>query len=349
MYKFTLQDAKASGALRAIAGTCTSNQQFVDRINESQERLAKRGDFFGMIQHMRLCFRGCNPTWPRSVGTIIQVRACSLQGQISVQNDFSNYPAIGTSGWYNYEGAWGDRYESFGGFASNSVLSDNGTACTYSDITGQGGKLIRYYVVKANDIGKKITLFGKQFGGQPLQEKVDGVWVDGLTLTAARPFVSSTVNVTHIQSITREATEGMAYLYEYDPATDLMRDLAVFEPNETNPRYRRSLLRNNGNLFGRNNVDVNGQPCKHTIEALVKLNFIPVKNDRDFLMVDDFYALKFMIQAIKMEEANDQEEAEKLILKAIRELNFGDRDKNPDGQIPVRTDFTMASTLRNPW
>lgn len=351
-YKLTLRDIKASEEIAAIAGTCTSSTQFISMINTAQRRLAKRGDFFGMIQTMRLCFRGCYPTWPRSVGTVISVRGCNLQSQIAVQNQFSNYPMNGGNGsdfgnyggWYSYGGAYSDRYSTFGG---NGVLADAGQACTYNDISGNTGKYIRYYVVRANDIGKTITLFGKKYGAQPLQEKVSDAWVNGVTLTAARPFVQSSELVTSIQSITREATEGMAYLYEYDPATDTMVDLAVFEPNETNPRYRRSLLQNYGNIYG-NQLDANGLPCVRQLEALVKLEFIPVRNDRDFLLVDDVDALAFMVQAIKMEQANDQDEAEKLILKAVRELNFADRDKNPDNQSAVRVDATMAYNLHNP-
>jgi hypothetical protein len=78
----------------------------------------------------------------------------------------------------------------------------------------------------------------------------------------------------------------------------------------------------------------------------VKLEFVPVSNDRDFLLIDNFDAIKFMIQAIKFEEANDDQNAEIKITKAIRELNMESSDKNPDEQTAIRVSLT-GSTLRN--
>jgi len=56
-YRYTLLDAKNSGALKAISGVVSSSTQFVDYINEAQRRLMKRGDFFGMVQTMKLLFQ----------------------------------------------------------------------------------------------------------------------------------------------------------------------------------------------------------------------------------------------------------------------------------------------------
>ena len=327
-YRYTLLNAKDSGALKAISGVSPSSTQFIDYLNEAQRRLMKRGNFDGMEQTMNLLFQGCVVAWPREVGTVLGVR--KGHGSFQIQNQ-----------WYSFTGNWSGHHSNYHG---DVTFEDLDAAPVHNTIYNlPAGMLIRYYVVNNEDVGKKITLFGHRAGYQPLQESNSlGTKIDGLTLTAARPFVSTSVYVTDISSITREATTGMAYLYQYDPATNTLLDLAVFQPGDTNPSFRRSIVRNHSMRFCTPGEDVT-VPKWNSIEALVKLQFIPVAKDRDFLLVDDFDALKFMIQAIKCEEANDHATAEALIAKAIRELNFGDRDRLPDNYTPVMVQSMSAS------
>ena len=318
-YQFTLLDAKNRGAFRAISGVSSNSAKFIDLVNEAQSRLIKRGDFFGMVQTMQLLFQGCVVSWPREVGTILGVR--KGHGSFQIQNQ-----------WYSFTGSWRQHHSCYHG---DVTFEDLEPAPVYNEIfNAPNGMQIRYYVTNPNDLVKKITLFGFKYGGQPLQESVAGATVNGLTLTAGTPWVSTSEYVTQISSITREATQGMAYLYQYNPANGMLVDLAVFQPDDTNPRFRRSIVRNFSMRFCKPEDDPT-KPKFNSIEALVKLKFIPVANDRDFLLVDDLDALKFMIQAITAEEANDHQTAETLITKAIRELNFSDREKTPDNMTPV--------------
>jgi hypothetical protein len=327
---FTLQlaDAKNDETIKNISSNCPNSAAFIALVNTAIRRLLKRGDWYGTTQVVEFCTRGCEITWPNWAGTIEGVR---------FQHD---KPGHVFNNWYRFTGAHHVHSE----WRSDVVLEDAGTAPCYNDITGTTGKQIRYNVVKLADIGKKITIYGKKYGGQPLQEQnpVTGQWIDGLTITAASPYGTDATLVTQIDSVTREATSGMAYLYSYDPTTTDVVDLAQYQPNETNPRYRRSCIHNAPH--GR--PDANGI-CWRRIEALIKLEFIPLVNDRDFLLIDDFDALAFMIQAIKAEQAQDNPTAEAFILKAIRELNFRDRDKFPDQTTPIQVVAMSGRRIRS--
>lgn len=326
-YRFQLRDAKQS-TLKNIAGACPDSQTFIDLVNEAQRRLLKRGNWSGTEWVFRFEIQGCHVTWPRFVQTVLGARFChDKPAQI-----FNNH--------YSFVGAHHHHH----GWHSNAMLEDANPAPCYNDITSNTGKLVRYYVTKQVDLGKKITLYGAQYGGQPLQEQTNGIWQNGLTLTAAAPFVSTIVSVTRIESITREATAGPAYLFEYDPLTNLVRDLAKFEPDETNPQYRRSKICNMHRGFR----DENGR-CLYHLDALIKLAFVPVNDDRDFLIVDDFDALKYAIQGIRADEAGDRATAESCILSGIRELNFTDRNNEPYDQTPVRVNVTDGGHIRNPY
>ena len=340
-YTLQLADIKES-TIKNIAGVCSTGQAFIDFINKAQRQLLKRGNFLDTEQWIQICIQGCVVTWPRYVSTVLALRFCE------------SAPAHLANQWYAFIGGQAHRRGSGyhggdggHGLHSDISISDFGTAPMYGDVSGSTGKLIRYHVVKQEDYGKKITLYGRAYGGQPLQEKVNGVWQLGLTLTAAPPFASTSIMVTKIDSIVRDPTQGMTYLYEYDPVTQVLRNLASYEPNETNPRYRRSLLSRN---------PCHGKSCAndpyglhyHRLEALVKLEFVPLVNDRDFLVLDDPDALEYAVEAIKCDQANDDQTAEVKWTKAIRELNFADRNKFPDEQTPVRVSVVDGGAIRNP-
>lgn len=327
-YRYQLSEAKTS-ALREIAGVCPDSTKFVSLVNEAQRRLMRRGNWEGTEVLVRLCAHDACLTWPRYVKNVLGVRVC--QG---ITPQIQNH-------WYEVIGP-----AKCNGWRCDSTIVNTGQAPTYRKISGSEGRLIRYYVVKRNDVGKTVTIFGKQYGGQPLQERVDGVWRDGLTITAAAPFGSTSVAVTEITRVVRQTTEGLSYLYEYDADEDQVRDIAMYEPNETNPLYLQSKIQGFCNLPRCNPDSTELQSVR--FEALVKLSFVPVTNDWDFLAIDNFEALKFAIQAIRLEEANDDALGEAKMIKAIRELNFDLRDQYPDEQVPVRMRAVLGGGIVSP-
>ncbi len=318
-YRKQLIDARNSKAIQNVAGKCSTTEEFADIVNRSIELLIKRGAWFGTEILARFCVYGCRVVWPRYVGTVLGARFCKF-GEIEIKNNWYSilsWPTCNGSNWNR--------------LGSTLTMSDGGLVPTFNEITGNTGKFLRYHVVKQNDLNKNITFYGKQYGGQPLQEQLTtgGPWVNGLTLTSATPIAQTTTLVTKTTQIVREPTEGMTYLYQYDPVTTDQIMLGQYEPTETNPQYRSSII--NGIRAIPGSVDDNGR-CVRQIEALVKLEYIPAVADRDFLIIDDFQALAFAIQALKFGEANDADNFQKFLMLAIAELNFESKNKNPDQQ-----------------
>jgi len=344
-YKNTLAELKAS-TVRTIAGVCADSTQFVQMANEVQRRLLRRGNWYDTEWLTKICFTNGCVVWPRYVGTVLATRMCD--GSLGeVKNRW--YSILGGANSLARSYSDSTDYSWFG----DVVMMDNGTKPTYNAVSGTTGKLIRYYVKYQNDIGKKITLYGKQYGGQPLQElDANGNWVNGLTLTAVAPFATTTVLVTQIDSVVREATQGECRLYEYDSTSNLLRDLALYEPNETNPRYRSSLISDwcavPGCLQTTTVDSVDYEQKVATIEALVKLEHFDLVNDNDFLLIDNLDAFKMGFQAVKLEEMNDEKNAEIKWMKAVRELNFELRDKNPDRETPVFVNVVNGSAIYSP-
>lgn len=329
-YTYTLQDAINEGAFGDISGVCPTSDEFKSLLNQAQRRIAKRGNWFGTEMLVNFCiYNGCL-VLPRYIGTLMGVRFCD-----GTNPDILNH-------WYAIVGPCDCQ------FASSHTVTEIGTAPAYNEISGDYGKYIRYYVDKLEDVGKTITIYGIDSNGQPLQELVGGVWQRGITLTAAAPFAQTTAKVRRITSVTREATQANARLYEVDPilydadATPLvpdttegyMRDLALYEPSETNPRYRKYFIKGFDSIS--TSCSESDGITLRKVTALVKLQFVPVVSLNDFLMIDDFDAIKLMIRAIRQEDAGNDEGAEALIMKSVREMNFTERDKLPNRTTVVR-------------
>jgi hypothetical protein len=338
-FKFQLSDARQEPAIRAISGVCNDSNSFRDYVNRAIRQLLKRGGWFGTEVLARFCIYGCHVTLPRHVATLIGARFCD---QVSIYNN-----------WYQIMGTW----PASGVFGANATIMDDGLAPTYNDVSGNTGKKIAYHVVKQADIGKTITIYGFKYGGQPLQEKdANGVWQMGVTIAASAASISLTAGdvidlgastlpamttelVTKITAIKREATQGMTYLYEYNPTVPMLRDIAVYEPNETNPQYRRLKIANSPSLT---RYSDDSERLSATLEAMVKLEYAPLVNENDFMLIDDMDAISYAIQAIKKDEAGDADGAEVFWIKSLRELNYNDRLKSPSNQISVKV-RTMGS------
>ena len=327
-YEKQILDVQKDVAIKKICGVRTDSCEFLALVNEVEKSLMIRGGWFDLEQRIQFCLSSKNIVWPEFVGTVLAIRFCHGDLAVSRNGWYSFAPRAGYGGRGFGGGFNGGGYRYGYNHQDDVVVENANSRPCYNDISGGNGKQVRYYITNADDIGKTITLYGKQFGGQPLQERVNGSVVNGLTIAAANPFSSTTALVTEIQSIVREPTSGMAYLYEYDPVCGTLRDIAAFRPGETHPRYRCSRILNN-----REGARDSNGCCWTRVEALIKLKFIELTNERDFIPVDNLRALKLGIQAVRLEEANeDQAAAEKWAL-AIHELNLESFDKSPDDQI----------------
>lgn len=340
-YQFTLEDAMNEQRIKDVANNCSSSSQYISKINSTTRMLMKRGNWWTAEVLMRLCVSGCRIVWPKYVGTITGIRFCCF-GQMEIQNGW--YGILGPMGSPGAVGAGYANYSGlgYGGWIAPTMF-DRDTSPVHTQITGNTGHYVRFHVVKANDYGKTVRIYGTQYGNQPLQEKVNGVWVPGITLTATNPIAQSSVLVTRIdQVVFPTPTEGMKYLYQYNQTTTELLQLGAYEPNETNPQYRVSQVTGFNQIRG--NEDTNGGRI-WTCDAMVKLQYFPVVNERDFLFIGDYDALAFGIQALNFDNASDAQNAETYFTKAIRELNFESRDKNPGQNFVVKSRMMGSQTI----
>jgi hypothetical protein len=312
----TLAEAKAS-SLAEIAGSCNNSPAFLLHLNEAIERLLYRGDWEGTVVPLSVSIRGGWVVWPRFVAEVRKIKwgcgGCGPMKTRSMWYRFMEKSATECRGW------------------CQSSLTHYSRTCTYNEISGEG-RYLRAYVNVDADVGKTMTIFGFDNGGQPLRTlNTDGTVTEGITITFAIPYAGPATYVRGPIRVIKDVTEGNVFLYEYDPVNNLLVDLAIYEPSETNPDYSRTYI--------------TGCPTTlKVVDALVKLKHIPVVGNNDLVLVNK-HAVKQMMMAIQYENKGDTDNANKFEARAIRELNVEARNATPETDIPVIIDPFHGSDL----
>jgi hypothetical protein len=329
----TFKEIKESRTIQ-VASACKDSDGFASLVNEATDILLQRGDWPGTVVPMRLMVRQGCIVWPRSVQRVRRINRCSVPLRVGTiwydyvdQNDYLGW--LG-SAYYHWGGSaiTGNR---LGHGYEQGKLSSQGRVPTYNDVPGGNPRYIRAYALNPADKGKTITIFGIDGNGQTLrhQDVVTGNWLDGAIITLDIPFGSTSVYVQRIDAVLKAETQSNVPLYAYDPITNTLLDLAIYEPTETNPNYAKDRLFSSGPNCS----------CDFTVIVLVKLAFIPVKVDSDYVLIPSTNALKKTIQSIKAGEAGDIAGQEGFIQSAVNELNHVLDNEQPLNQTPVDEGF----------
>lgn len=226
-------------------------------------------------------------TWPRQIESVVGFRIC-------------NSPGIIRSHWYEFmgEGPGGIPAESW---CLGNTLADRGMAVAFDDICGEDKK-IRVYCDLPTDVGKTILLQGLDDNRNwVLTSNGD---VNGELVTLAMPWVDTTTVWAPggLVGVQKQLTKGPVRLFELSTVTALQRPLAIYEPDEKLPEYRRSLVPGLADAGPCCNAP---EGCTQaTVTVLAKLKFIPVRAETDYLLIGNTAALKDMCQAIKKREDN---------------------------------------------
>jgi hypothetical protein len=317
-----------------IVGVCPDNDTFRDYTNKVTRMLMTRGDFFGIVEKVKLCVYNSCLVWPRWAGTILAVNICGRYTEVF--NHWYEFMPLSRQdfcdGGFSYHGAV---------CRGNVVTVNDGMSPVFNPIACGKSYYIRAYPSTQQDIGKKTRIFGVDENGQTIRtQNADLTWTDGVELTLALPFISTSFKIREVTRITKDETQGVLRYYQYDADNDVLLDLVWFEPGETSPMYRRSRLPTRCSTGSCSGV--------RSVEALVKLEFIPVKYDTDLVQISNLDALSAMMLSVKYSNGGDANMAKDFEAKAIRELNLELNNKLPNEQTPVEINgFGSALPIRH--
>jgi hypothetical protein len=300
---------------------CATDSRTTDYINEAQRRLIESGKWKGTYGKFTLCATNGCIAWPRQIETIETVAVCSNPGTVR-------------NGWFEF-------VESGYGLMSNKdnigyQLLDRGESPTHSDLSG-AGKQLRVYAFLEADAGKTVTIQGYDSNNNWVRTLKSGsgataVYQDGEVVTLINGYVDTTTSFKSVTNVLKDTTQGNVQVYEItDAATPTLVDIATYQPDETLPSYRRSMIPSLGGAAGCEDGDERRVP----VTVIAKLRFINAVNDTDVLMVSDLYAVKNMAIAIKLEENRDFGAAAEYRNLAYDSLQNQIANHMGDGVVPV--------------
>lgn len=319
----TFAQAKSSN-IANICGVTPESEAFKSYLNEAIERLMYRGDFDGLVAIGCFCIkRGC-VVFPRYVDSIRAAKIHCL-GNLDIQNQWYSFI---NDNWSWYQNQYAGTYWNYE--QCQMGMLGKGRVPTHNTIMGLARKIRAYPQVNA-DFGKKLTIFGTDNAGQPLMHRDEsGAWIPGIVLTLQTPYAESEGYVSTIDRVDKEVTEKPVTLWAYNTTDSVLEDLATYDPQETLPSFIRYELQIPCCK------DDDGNERNRAFSALVKLRYIPVEFDSDYIPLT-MPALKLMLQSIRNEEGGDFQAAEECLRRAVRELNNIVADRNPGNQVSVNS------------
>jgi len=316
--KVTLGTAKTRIAKHL--NLCATDARTTEYINEAQRRLIESGKWKGTYGKFTICATDGCIAWPRQIEAIESVAVSENVGTVR-------------NGWFEFvESGYGllDNKDNIG-----YQLLDRGESPTHKDMSGVG-KQVRVYAFLDADAGKTVTIQGYDDNNNWVRTLKSGsgssaVYQDGEVVTLVNGYVDTTTAFNSVAGVLKDVTQGNVQLYELVDSTPTLVDIATYEPDETLPSYRRSLIPSLGGASG----CADGTDTKVSVTVIAKLRFIDAANDTDVLMVSDLYAIKNMATAIKLEENRDFGAATEYRNLAIDSLQNQLANHMGDGVVPV--------------
>lgn len=312
MNRLTLGDCRDEVA--EVADLCATDDRVVSLVNQAQRRLLLRGKWVGSVQRYRIAVTDAEVTWPRQVTTVEAVSFCDSPG--TVRNGWWEFLGYGT-GQVHGDSQWWRN------------LVDRGQACLFTDITpGQTNRQVRVYADVAEASTSYITIQGYDENANWIRTLDGSTWIDGEKVLISTTPTLSTKKFTSVTGVLKPITNGPVRIYEYNTdTTSNVQQIAYYEPDETRPVYRRSLL---PGIMEMPTCDDTDNRC---ITVAVKLRHIPVRNDNDWLILGNLDAIKLGAQAIQKERRDLFAESQAYWSQAVSELEKELREYQGDGAV----------------
>lgn len=290
---------------------CTTDGRLLPMVNRAQEELKNAvPDFVGKHVRMRLCAYKGMITWPEEIETIEKV---SVDKIVIPVKDF----------WFEMlENATSiqepDNCPTYG-----RLSLDRWDAPGFDDIRGSGKKLKIY----CDQIETNVTI---RFGGNNsltegktrVRSINAGVWVDGevLTLDAGNPPTTTNVFLSWDVAVFNTKRNSYTRVYEVDPITLEERLIAIYEPNNLNPTFRRSYIPGICREQGCEDEDDTACGRRRTVTIIGKRRLVPCYTDADYVLIPNQTALADMCKSLYMKDNYQMNESEAYRRTAIRSL-----------------------------
>lgn len=312
--KLTLGNLIDNSRVPKALGLCprTNVEQrtrFLQIVNEGQQRLIPQGLYVGTYGRFRMCVTdGCVSLAPQ----LASIERVALYGRVIpshdmlyefLDNGFGPRNALSTTGTGTCGG---------GGSCGMAEANLRGYFPSFGDIRGSAKKL-RFACDLSSDVDKTVLALGYDDNGNWIRTTQGSVVADGELITLAQaPGTDSTKFFSSLTGVQfPDERDGQVWLWERDTVASTSRLIGNYQYWETDPDYPRY-------FFPSVLAQQTSNGCTATtIELIGKLDFVPVKQDTDYLIIRNVPALKEMCVGIKKaEDEADSSVSNDIIIKA---------------------------------
>lgn len=316
--RLTLADARST--ISRVLSVCSTGDEVVDYINRACERMVYRSKWVDSYARYRVCVNEACITWPREIETIESAH-------------IDNSPMTVRNQWFEFLGSGPGGMQADVGIGNQLV--DRGNVIAFDDVAGTGKRIAVHCDGTETSTATILLRYYNSYGTKTFTTTTDGT-IEGEEVTlppaGAYSYTAQLVNAGGLYHVQKPVTSNMVRLYEYDTTTAALRPLAYYEPNETSPSYRSSLVPG---------LDP-GDCTAVTMVIMGKKRYIPAVAEKDQLMIPHVDAVRLGCQAILAEEANLLDDSLKLWAVAYQCLN--DQSKHWQGS-GAEQPMKMPSTL----
>lgn len=268
--------------------------QKVALINEVQERFVNMSSWKGIDGTASFAVYDGQVTLPRELMTIKRAGYAGDQGycQIPIRNQ-----------WYQFH------------LNGPGIWNPNNPRISYTQFEDAGDGFVTFrmsaspfYLRVVTDVAEtgNITFYGYDQNGVPIYTGTDeGV---DLTLTVSGGTTSQIFGGGGLGRVVKPVTNGRVLLYSVDVTTSVASIIAIYQPGETVPSYRRYTV-------------VGSTNDTRTFKALCKRAYVPAIADNDLLVPDMLSAYKTGLMWISCESKQDVVQAEYFKKLSIEMLN----------------------------
>lgn len=318
----TWANVKASRIPKKL-GFCPDDPRLLDLYNSAEERMVVHGRWKGLVAWIQFCVDslGC-VALPRNIET---VERWAVNG---VPANMDN--------WYWSFIKYVGRIPSCRACGNHGTVNGCGCGALYTIQTGTsplnirmqtvpGPAFVKLYPRSATDVGKRVLLQGYDLNNQWVKRSYGGVFVDGEYITLASPFAMSSAQYVAITGAQKDLTDESVLVHSYNSTTTIEVKLAEWDADELNPAYQ--VYQMPKSACGRCRT---GTHCRATVDALVKLAHIPIRQDTDWLLLQNLVAIEHAMRGQQDYDNDRDTDGDKNMIRAISELNHELRSSTGD-------------------
>jgi len=267
-------------------------------LSDAVRLLVNKGITDASLGEMEIC--ACNGclTLPRDVGTVLGIDVCG-------------HPTLIQDQWFKY------HINGPGNYPGCGVITEMGQVCTYKEPSAPCYLVAE--VTSAAENNKKLRVYATDENGKKIfTPGPDGKLYEGFLVPTIFGFSQrnpSVPAITSIYRITKEVTKDYVRLIAVNSSDGLSQtQIGYYEPDETTPSYRRIKV-----------------PNKTNVLIKYKKASLQIRNQGDWINIDNYEALRLACRAVKFRGDDKIEQARGFEEEAARILSEETASKLPAG------------------